>query len=268
MRDLGASPRLANGWSQQPGRRWANVNRLTVGCLTPDALVQQFASGVTRTGSRAAMGTPPCSHGGDPRRSRLSGGLARGRVAWRDTGRWGASRRLEACRVAVGAAAGIVQPGWQRIPRLRRRVRFTAARLVRMPRLRIHDRPGPWRPPGRSAGCSAPRPARRPGRGPAQQRHRPLLLLVEAGHRQAVDDRERVGEPVRGHQRVSGDLVVPRAARFTAAVVVVRADRHLQRRGHRPADLADRSDQLGDRVLRRDRVVQHPWSPTPAGTAR
>ncbi len=59
---------------------------------------------------------------------------------------------------------------------------------------------------------------------------------------------------------IAGGLVIPGDHRLARVVVVVRR-RHLShhhiRSRHQPADPADRRDQLRDRVLRRDRVIQH-----------
>jgi hypothetical protein len=98
-----------------------------------------------------------------------------------------------------------------------------------------------------------------------QQRDRQLLLIGQPGHGQGIDDRQRIANQLRD-QRVAGDMVVPRDIRFADAVIVVCRHRDIAGGRHELADLADRRDQLGDRILGRYGVIQHGRVQRPAGT--
>jgi len=98
-----------------------------------------------------------------------------------------------------------------------------------------------------------------------QQRDRLGLLIVQVDLADRLEHRQRVIHQPR-HQRLPGLGVVPGAVGLAWPVIVVRPHLDLTCPWHQPAHPADRRDQLADRVLGGDRVlqeggVQHPPAP-------
>jgi hypothetical protein len=99
-----------------------------------------------------------------------------------------------------------------------------------------------------------------------QQRDRLGLGGVKPDIGQDAEHGQRVIDQPR-HQRLGGLWIIPSTHRLARPVIVMAPKLDLARLRNEPTDPADRRDQLGDRVLGRDRIlqdrgVQHPPTST------
>ncbi len=99
-----------------------------------------------------------------------------------------------------------------------------------------------------------------------QQAQRVVARGVEVSPLDTLQEPQRVVDQP-AHQGVLGFRIVPGALRLADLVVIVGDELDRSTRGHHSANPTDRPDQLGDRVLGRDGIVEHRRVQRPARPA-